>query len=151
MLEDIQEEIIEELPASDLSEELPDPEENVIVEEYEPVEEIPVDEFPEEITDITEDEVSEELNINDELEAAENELLQVEQDPTATPSPEDDPNNNEEEILSKVTEITETAKVIQANQKTGIENLMLLSTCSLALLCMIFGGFVIHCFLNRLG
>lgn len=157
MLEDIQDEIIEELPAGELSEVLPDPEESTIIEEYEPVEELPINEFPEELTDIPEGELSQEEIINEpelvtnELEDATNELLSADADPTATPAPEDDPKNNEEEILSKITEITETAKIIQANQKTGTENLTLLSTCSLSILCMIFGGFVIHCFLNRLG
>lgn len=152
MLEDIQDEIIEDLPADDLPEGL-DQEDSVIIEEYETVEELPIDEFPEEIIDLPEGELSEEEEIaNNELEPFANELsLQNELDPTVSPSAEDDPKANEEEMLSKVTEITETAKIIQANQKTGTENLMLLSTCSLSILCMIFGGFVIHCFINRLG
>lgn len=157
MLEDLPEEIIEEVPAVELSEELPDPEDNVIVEEYEPVEELPINEFPEEITDIPEEELFQEEIIDEpelvtnELEGGTNELLSEDADPTLTPAPEDDPKSNEEEILSKITEITETAKIIQANQKTGTENLILLSICSMSLLCMIFGGFVIHCFLSRLG
>ena len=150
MLEDVQDEIIEELPAGEISEELPA--EELIIDENEPVEELPIDEFPEEIADIPEGELSEEEITNDELETVEDELsLQEEPDPTAAPSPEDVSNSYEEEILSKITEITNTAEIIQANQKTGTENLMLLSTCSVSLLCMIFGGFVIHCFLNRLG
>lgn len=153
MLEDLPEEIIEEVPFVELSEELPDPEDNIIVEDYEPVEELPIEDvLPEEITEIPEGELLEEETENHELETVEDELLsQSEVDPTVTPSPEDDTNNYEEEILSKVTEITEAVKVIQANQKTGTENMILLSTCSFSILCMIFGGFVIHCFLNRLG
>lgn len=62
--------------------------------------------------------------------------------------------SNEEETeqeIYQIEEITQAVKIIEANQKTGIENLQLISTCSLGINTMIFGGFVIYCFLNRLG
>lgn len=64
---------------------------------------------------------------------------------------ESDPQANEEEILLNLEKIAISAEITQANVKTGIENLQVLSTCSIGLNALLFGGFVIFCYLNRLG
>lgn len=77
-----------------------------------------------------------------------NELQQSDQNDEETPVSNE---KEEEQEIYQIEEITQAVKIIEANQKTGIENLQLISTCSLGINTMIFGGFVIYCFLNRLG
>lgn len=149
IVEEIPGEILEENPG-EIVEELPQDNENFIVEElpedtYEDIESLSGEELQ-----IISDDILEEEN--------ENELLEEEpesQDDNNEADPvqaaETDQTGYEEEILSYLETLTTSSEIIQQNCKTGIENLQLLSTCSVALQCMILGGIVIFCYLNRLG
>lgn len=134
-------EIVEELPAgSDL---------NVIEEpisaEEEQENEINVEEDPPDIL------MEEEISSDNELMGASDSQEEVSGNQSNEDVNESDPQANEEEILLNLEKIATSAEVTQANVKTGIDNLQLLSTCSLSISLMLLGGFVIYCFLNRLG
>lgn len=148
--EEIPGDILEENPG-EIVEELPEDNDNFIVEE-----------LPEDTYEDIESLSGEELQIiSDDIleEEYENELLEkVPESEVNNAAPADTENDAEtdqtgyeEEILSYLETLTTSSEIIQQNCKTGIENLQLLSTCSVALQCMILGGVVIYCYLNRLG
>ena len=121
------------------------------------------EQLPGETVDDMPDDIPEEIVIPEDF----SDSLQLEEDPTneliiedgfqneimadSADSAEDPAQDPQEQILYYCQKMSETVEIMQANQKTGIENLQLLSTYSLGIECMMFGGFALFCFLNRLG
>lgn len=131
-------EIVEELPGDVGSEVIEEPifdddQENELSFEEDPADVLMEEDTAFELTGVADD--NEQVSENESNEVA----------------GESNPQANEEEILLNLEKIAISAEVTQANVKTGIENLQLLSTCSLGITLMLLGGFVIFCFLNRLG
>lgn len=139
IVEGLPEELEGEISAEEnIYEDLPI-EEEIMVDPGEIVEEDPL------INELVENENTEELaEVNNEQQ----EILLQQSDEV---NDQIDQKAYEEEILSKIETLTTSVEVIQTNCKTGIENMQLLSTCSIGISSMIFGGFVIYCFVNRLG
>lgn len=71
----------------------------------------------------------------------------IELSESSEPDPEDGETSSEEYL----TNIADNLQVIMANQKTQAENMNLLNGIGLCIQCMFFGGFLIFCFLHRLG
>lgn len=65
------------------------------------------------------------------------------------PSTEETSETSTEES-SETESLQALVEVIQKNQKTAAENMQLIGAIQIALLAMIFGGFVIYCFLHKL-
>lgn len=65
------------------------------------------------------------------------------------PSTEETSETSTEES-SEMESLQALVEVIQKNQKTAAENMQLIGAIQIALLAMIFGGFVIYCFLHKL-
>lgn len=85
----------------------------------------------------------EEENINELIENTDNMELS-----DSSESAAEDGETSSEEYISN---IAENLQVIMANQKTQAENMNLLNGIGLCIQCMFFGGFLIFCFLHRLG
>lgn len=66
-------------------------------------------------------------------------------------SSETDTEDGETSSEEYISNIAENLQVIMANQKTQAENINLLNGIGLCIQCMFFGGFLIFCFLHRLG
>lgn len=66
-------------------------------------------------------------------------------------SSETEPEDGETSSEEYISNIAENLQVIMANQKTQAENMNLLNGIGLCIQCMFFGGFLIFCFLHRLG
>lgn len=66
-------------------------------------------------------------------------------------SSETDTEDGETSSEEYLTNIADNLQVIMANQKTQAENMNLLNGIGLCIQCMFFGGFLIFCFLHRLG
>ena len=142
--------------------------EEVLTDDLEIVEELPVDSG----IDVVEEPVFNEENVGNEIFSEEdpadllmeeepeiNELQQegadgdeqVSKNQNIEVAGESGSQTSEEEILLNLEKIAISAEVTQANVKTGFENLQMLSTCSIGLNALLFGGFVIFCYLNRMG
>lgn len=131
-IEDIQEEAIidgqvEDVPVENL-EVLPED----LTEEFPDPELIP--ETSDELIDEFQDELIEDASIN-----VQNMIS----------NKESEENNND--YLQEFEDIYNCMMVIAENQKIIADNVNLLFSVSIGLQCMLFGGFVIYCFLNRLG
>lgn len=137
--DDIQ--VVEELPVDIGLEVVEEP-----INENDNEDEITVEEDPAEDILLEEDPLA-----GNELHAAEYDNEQISEIQKDENVNESDPKTNDEEILLNIEKIATSVEVTQANVKTGIENLQLLSTCSFSISLMLLGGFVIYCFLNRLG
>lgn len=97
--------------------------------------------------------------LSEELEEEEGLLEEVDQaaavaDPllagdSVEPATEETSETSTDESSETVT-LEALVEVIQKNQKTAAENMQLIGAIQIALLAMIFGGFVIYCFLHKL-
>lgn len=122
---------------------------NELPEEDLNFENIQNEDLPEDITDdISLSEIDEISEISELEEVNINELIQNSMLSTGSEATE------EQEILQDdeyIKSISENIQVIMQNQKVQAENNNLLSGVGLCVQCMFFGGFIIFCFLHRLG
>lgn len=119
-----------------------------LTEEVTIYEDVPLEDLPEDITDDLPLSEIDDISVLIELEEQEiNELIQDNMQSNTDLTEEQETDTDNEYIKS----ISDNVEVIMQNQKIQADNMNLLSGVGLCIQCMFFGGFIIYCFLNRIG